>query len=131
MRDLIDRLRSSDRVMHKIIINKPPDAIPELAERDIAHKQGADLPAAGELLHDLMLTDSRAELPYIRQPVLVLDSEHDELSPTHLMEEITRARKNRKLYTYTGGVHSWNEEFISEMNREIEEFLGGIERSKE
>ena len=68
MRELVDRLRNNDRLMHRIIIHEPPRAIPELAERDIHHKQEADLLAAGELLHDLMLTDSRAELPYIRQP---------------------------------------------------------------
>jgi pimeloyl-ACP methyl ester carboxylesterase len=130
LRKLIDKLRESDRLMHKIIIHEPPHAIPELAERDISHKQEADLSAAGELLHDLMLTDSRAELPYVRQPVLVLDSEHDELSPTDLMEEITEPSRypNRRLYTYSGGLHSWNEEFIDEMNREIGDFLGGIDR---
>lgn len=123
LRELVDRLRKSDSLMHRIIIHEPPHAIPELAERDIDHKQEADLIAAGELLHDLMLTDSRAELPYIRQPILVLDSEHDDLSPTHLMHEITAGYANRTIYTYSGGLHSWNEEFIQRMNEEIREFL--------
>ena len=126
IRELVDRLRKNDQIMHRIIIHEPPDAIPELAERDIDHKQEADLLAAGELLHDLMLTDSRAELPYIRQPILVLDSEHDELSPTPLMHEITDKYPNRSLYTYSGGLHSWNEEFIERMNEEIKTFLAGV-----
>jgi pimeloyl-ACP methyl ester carboxylesterase len=129
VRALVDSLRKSDALMHRIIIHEPPHAIPELAERDIDHKQEADLLAAGELLHDLMLTDSRAELPYIRQPILVLDSEHDDLSPTTLMHEITDRYPNRTLYTYSGGLHSWNEEFIELMNEEIRNFLARFEYS--
>ncbi|HET9494816.1 MAG TPA: alpha/beta hydrolase [Chloroflexia bacterium] len=126
-RALMDRLRSSDRLMHRVIIHEPPHAIPELAERDIAHKQQGDLKAAGELLHSLMLTDSRAELALLHSPVLILDSEHDELSPTPMMQSVVRGRPERTLYTYSGGMHSWNEEFISEMNREIAQFTRRIE----
>jgi pimeloyl-ACP methyl ester carboxylesterase len=126
-RALVDRLRSSDRLMHRVIIHEPPNAIPELAERDIDHKQQGDLKAAGELLHSLMLTDSRAELALLRSPILVLDSEHDELSPTPMMQDLVRGRSERTLYTYSGGLHSWNEEFISEMNREIAAFARKIE----
>jgi pimeloyl-ACP methyl ester carboxylesterase len=126
-RALMDRLRSSDRLMHRVIIHEPPNAIPELAERDINHKQQGDLKAAGELLHSLMLTDSRAELALLRSPILILDSEHDELSPTPMMRVIVRGKPERTLYTYSGGVHSWNEEFISEMNREIAQFTRRVE----
>jgi pimeloyl-ACP methyl ester carboxylesterase len=126
-RSLMDRLRSSDRLMHRVIIHEPPHAIPELAERDIDHKQQGDLKAAGELLHSLMLTDSRAELALLHSPILVLDSEHDELSPTLMMQAIVRGRPERSLYTYSGGMHSWNSEFISEMNREIAAFARRIE----
>lgn len=122
LRRLVDRLRKNDALMHRIIIHEPPNAIPELAERDIHHKQQADLRAAGQLLRDLMLTDARSELPRIEQPVLVLASEHDFTAPLPLLERITR-RPNRRLYVYRGGQHSWNEEFIDEMNREIGEFL--------
>ena len=38
------RLRQNDALMHRIITSEPPEAIPELAERDIAHKQQASLP---------------------------------------------------------------------------------------
>ena len=126
-RALMDRLRSSDRLMHRVIIHEPPHAIPELAERDIDHKQQGDLKAAGELLHSLMLTDSRAELALLHSPILILDSEHDELSPTPMMQAIVRGKPERTLYTYSGGMHSWNEEFISEMNREIAQFAQRIE----
>lgn len=125
LRKLVNRLRASDALMHKIILHKPPDAIPELAERDIDHKQQADLAAAGELLHDLMLTDARAELPYVHQPILILASEHDFSAPLPVLEGIVRSRPERRLYVYRGGQHSWNEEFIDDMNREIGEFLEG------
>lgn len=123
LRKLVDKLRSSDAVMHKIIIHKPPDAIPELAERDIDHKQQADLEAAGDLLHDLMLTDSRAELALTKGPLLILASEHDFSAPLPILEAIVQGKPERRLYVYRGGQHSWNEEFIDNMNREIGEFL--------
>ncbi|MDQ3929505.1 MAG: alpha/beta hydrolase, partial [Chloroflexota bacterium] len=123
----VDTLRSSDRLMHKIILHEPPDAIPELAERDIDHKQQADLAAAGELLHDLMLTDARTELPYISSPILILASEHDFSAPLPVLEGIAAGHPERRLYVYHGGQHSWNEEFIGEMNREIAQFCAGIE----
>jgi pimeloyl-ACP methyl ester carboxylesterase len=126
-RALVERLRSSDRLMHRIIIHEPPHAIPELAERDIDHKQQGDLRAAGELLHSLMLTDSRAELALLHSPILVLDSEHDQLSPTPMMQAMVANRAERTLYTYSGGMHSWNDEFINEMNREIAQFVRTIE----
>lgn len=126
-RSLVDWLRSSDRLMHRVIIHEPPNAIPELAERDIDHKQQGDLHAAGELMHSLMLTDSRQELALLRSPLLILDSEHDELSPTPMMQTIVRGRPERTLYTYSGGMHSWNEEFIDAMNREIAAFAARIE----
>ena len=126
-RALVDRLRSSDRLMHRVIIHEPPNAIPEIAERDIDHKQQGDLRAAGELLHSLMLTDSRAELALLRSSILILDSEHDQLSPTPMMQAIVRNRPERTLYTYSGGMHSWNDEFIAEMNREIAEFARQVE----
>ena len=127
LRKLVDRLRSSDKVMHRIIIHKPPDAIPELAERDIAHKQQADLKAAGELMHDLMLIDSRTELALIHQPLLILASEHDFSAPLPILEEIIKDRPERKMYVYRGGQHSWNEEFIDAMNREISDFLRSLD----
>lgn len=130
LRDFVDLMRSSDRLMHKIILHEPPDAIPELAERDIDHKQGADLAAAGELLHDLMLSDARTELRHLHQPVLILASEHDFSAPVPVLEGIVAGHPERRLYVYHGGVHSWNEEFIDEMNREIRQFLTGIENEQ-
>jgi pimeloyl-ACP methyl ester carboxylesterase len=127
LRSLVNGLRSSDWLMHKIILHEPPDAIPELAERDIDHKQQADLAAAGELLHDLMLTDARTELPFITNPILILASEHDFSAPLPVLEGITNGHPRRHLYVYHGGQHSWNEEFIDEMNREIAQFCAGIE----
>src|SRR5436190_9868315 len=38
LRQVADALGSSDALMHRIILHEPPEAIPELAERDIAHK---------------------------------------------------------------------------------------------
>ena len=83
--------------MHRIIIHKPPDAIPELAERDIDHTQQADLKAAGELLHDLMLTDARTELALLHEPLLILASEHDRLTAAgdHRGESVTELRRLR------------------------------------
>ena len=128
LRKLVNRLRSSDAVMHRIIIHKPPDAIPELAERDIDHKQQADLKAAGELMHDLMLTDSRTELALIHEPLLILASEHDFSAPLPILEEIIKDRAERKMYVYRGGQHSWNEEFIDAMNQEIGNFLRSLDK---
>jgi pimeloyl-ACP methyl ester carboxylesterase len=129
LRALVDKLRSSDELMHKIILHEPPDAIPELAERDIDHKQQANLVVAGELLHDLMLTDARTELPRVNQPILILASEHDFSAPVPVLEGVVRYHPERKLYVYHGGQHSWNEEFINEMNREIREFLQRIQNA--
>lgn len=129
VRNLVDTLRSSDALMHKIILHEPPAAIPELAERDIDHKQQADLPAAGELLHDLMLTDARTLLPGVRTPILILASEHDFAAPLPVLEAIVRNRPERHLYVYHGGQHSWNEDFIEDMNKEISQFLRNIEAS--
>lgn len=126
LRSLVDSLRSSDWVMHKIILHEPPDAIPELAERDIDHKQQADLAAAGELLHNLMLTDARTELPLVDSPILILASEHDFAAPLPVLEGIAARHPERRLYVYSGGQHSWNEEFIDEMNREIAQFCKDI-----
>ncbi|HYP20437.1 MAG TPA: alpha/beta hydrolase [Chloroflexia bacterium] len=127
LRSLVDTLRASDWLMHKIILHEPPDAIPELAERDIDHKQQADLAAAGELLHNLMLTDARTELPSIGSPLLILASEHDFSAPLPVLEGITAGHPERHMYVYHGGQHSWNEEFIDEMNREIAQFCAQLE----
>jgi pimeloyl-ACP methyl ester carboxylesterase len=129
LRNLVDMLRANDAIMHHIILHEPPHAIPELAERDIAHKQQADLVAAGQLLHDLMLTDARAMLRHLRHPILILASEHDFSAPVPMLEELARSGPNRTLYVYRGGQHSWNEEFIGDMNREIRKFLRGTEAS--
>lgn len=129
LRGLVDQLRSSDLLMHRIILHKPPEAIPELAERDIDHKQQADLASAGELLHDLMLTDARTELPFVSSPILILASEHDFSAPLPVLEGIVKGRPERRLYVYHGGQHSWNEEFIDEMNREIAQFCARVEQS--
>jgi pimeloyl-ACP methyl ester carboxylesterase len=127
LRTLVDRLRASDAIMHRIILHKPPDAIPELAERDIDHKQQANLGAAADLLHDLMLTDARAELRHLRHSILILASEHDFSAPLPILEAIERGGPDRRLYVYRGGQHSWNEEFIDAMNVEIRRFLEPLE----
>jgi pimeloyl-ACP methyl ester carboxylesterase len=112
--------------MHRIILHEPPAAIPVLAERDIDHKQQADLQAAGELLHDLMLSDARAELVRLKSPLLILASEHDFSAPVPMLEKIVLNHPERKLFVYRGGVHSWNEEFLDDMNGEIGEFTRKI-----
>lgn len=126
VRNLVDRLRQSDMLMHRLILHEPPEAIPQLAEQDIAHKQHADLHVASELLHDLMLTDSREELALLHSPLLILASEHDFSAPLPILEAIVSGHPERKLYVYRGGQHSWNEEFIGEMNREIGDFLSHL-----
>jgi pimeloyl-ACP methyl ester carboxylesterase len=115
--------------MQRIIIHEPPDAIPVLAERDINHNQDGDLEAAGQLLHDLMLTDARSELAVLSSPVLILASEHDSFAPMPMLEAFVKNRHNIRTYIYSGGQHSWNEEFIDEMNRELAEFLKSIEEN--
>ena len=130
IRGLLNRLRANSWLMHRIIIHEPPDAIPILAERDINHKQDGDLEAAGEFLHDLMLTDARAELALYRAPILILASEHDSFAPLPMLEAFVRNRHNIRTYVYTGGQHSWNEEFLNEMNRELAAFLAKIERAQ-
>src|SRR5207244_13135923 len=88
LRELVDTLRGSDAVMHRIILHEPPAAIPELAARDIAHKQQADLAAAGDLLHHLMLTDARAQLRHHDQPLLIPPPDHDFPAPLPDLEKI-------------------------------------------
>jgi pimeloyl-ACP methyl ester carboxylesterase len=126
LRRLVGRLRSSDALMHRIIMHEPPAAIPTLAERDIDHKQEADLHAAGDLLHDLMLSDARSELAMLKSPLLILASEHDFSAPVPMLEKLVRGHPERKLFVYRGGLHSWNEEFLDDMNREIEMFTRDI-----
>ncbi len=126
LRALVHRLRSSRALMHRIILHEPPDAIPELAERDIRHKQHADLTAAGQLLHSLMLTDSVSQMAFLHHPILILASEHDFTAPLWLLEMLVRNRPERRLYVHRGGQHSWNEPFIEEMNREIARFTGKL-----
>jgi pimeloyl-ACP methyl ester carboxylesterase len=130
LRKLVNRLRASDELMHRIIIHEPPNAIPALAERDIDHKQHADLRAAGELLHDLMLTDARAEMALLKSPMLILASEHDAFAPLPMLKDIVNGRPNIKLDVYSGGEHSWNEEFIEIMNNGIANFLNDVERGE-
>src|SRR5262249_19607750 len=126
VRALAGILRSSDYLMHMIIMHEPPEAIPEMAERDIDHKQQGDLLAAGELLHDLMLSDARTELASLKTPILILASENDFSAPVLMLEKIVAGHPERRLYVYRGGAHSWNEEFIDEMNREIAGFVKDI-----
>ncbi|HMA38081.1 MAG TPA: alpha/beta hydrolase [Chloroflexia bacterium] len=126
LRVLVDRLRQNDALMHHIITHEPPEAIPELAERDIAHKQQASLRAAGELLHDLMLMDSRSEMRDIHTPMLFLAAEHDAFSPLPVLQGIVRGHPERRLFVQMGAGHSWNEEFIRAMQDQIRPFLTAI-----
>jgi pimeloyl-ACP methyl ester carboxylesterase len=126
VRALVNRLRASDALMHRIILHEPPDAIPELAERDIAHKQQAALVAAGELLHDLMLSDARTEMAHLTHPVLILASEHDFSAPVQMLKQLVERHPERSLYVHRGGQHSWNEEFIERMNQQIAAFLAEL-----
>ena len=126
LRELTGKLRSSDYLMHRLILHEPPEAIPTLAERDIEHKQQGDLRAAGELLHDLMLSDARTDLVQIKSPILILASEHDFSAPVPILQSLVRGHPERKLYVYHGGMHSWNEDFIDEMNRQIADFVKEI-----
>jgi pimeloyl-ACP methyl ester carboxylesterase len=126
-RALVNRFRASDYLMHRVILHKPPDAIPALAESDIEHKQSADLRAAGEFLRDLMLTDSRPELARLDDlPVLILATEHDAFAPLPMLEAFVKNRHNITTYINTGAQHSWNEEFINDMNREIGKFTASL-----
>jgi hypothetical protein len=47
-----------------------------------------------------------------------------------MLEAFVRNRHNIRTYVYTGGQHSWNEEFINEMNRELAAFLAKVEREQ-
>jgi pimeloyl-ACP methyl ester carboxylesterase len=127
LRDLADAIRQNDALMHRIITSEPPAAIPELAERDIAHKQQAALPATGELLHDLMLMDSRTELRGMRTPLLILAAEHDAYSPLAVLQGIVRGHDERHLFVKWGAEHSWNEAFIQDMQDQIRMFLTTLE----
>ncbi|HST03104.1 MAG TPA: alpha/beta hydrolase [Chloroflexia bacterium] len=128
-RALVNRFRASDFLMHRIIIHEPPDAIPTLAESDIDHKQAASLHAAGEYLHDLMLTDARSELAQLEDlPVLILATEHDAFAPLPMLEAFVKNRHNITTYINRGAQHSWNEQFIAEMNSEIRKFTQAIIR---
>jgi pimeloyl-ACP methyl ester carboxylesterase len=124
---VVNRFRASDILMHRIIIHKPPDAIPALAESDIDHKQAANLRAAGEYLRDLMLTDARPELAQLDDlPVLILATEHDAFAPLPMLEAFVKNRHNITTYINRGAQHSWNEEFINDMNREISKFTAKL-----
>ncbi|MGI8586367.1 MAG: alpha/beta fold hydrolase [Chloroflexia bacterium] len=125
-RSLVGAARKSDWLMHKIITHEPPEAIPLLAERDISHKQQASLRAAGELLHDLMLMDSRTEMREMYTPMLFLAAEHDAFSPMPVLEGIVRNHPERRLFVKMGAGHSWNEEFILDMQGQLRAFLTEI-----
>jgi len=43
-----------------------------------------------------------------------------------VLEEIVRDHPERRLYVYRGGQHSWNEDFINNMNVEIRDFLAKL-----
>jgi hypothetical protein len=60
---------------------------------------------------------------------LILASEHDFSAPLPVLEEIVSGRSERRLYVYRGGQHSWNGQFIREMNREIAEFTEKIDEN--
>jgi pimeloyl-ACP methyl ester carboxylesterase len=126
LRALTDTLRQTHGVLERIIETEPPNAVPELAARDIAHKRQGDLRAAGDLLHDLMLMDSRRELARLRVPMLFLAAEHDPFSPLPLLERLCRNRPERRLYVEVGAPHSWNDTFIDHMNTEIAAFLAPL-----
>jgi len=130
LRDLVETARQNSALMHRIITHEPPEAIPELAERDIAHKQQASLLAAGELLHDLMLMDSRTEMRGLQTPMLYLAAEHDAFSPLPVLQGIVRNHPERRLFVKMGAGHSWNEEFIGEMQDQIRTFLEEISASR-
>ncbi len=123
---LVDTLRRTPGVLDRIIETEPPNAVPELAARDIAHKRQGDLRAAGDLLHDLMLMDSRRELARLRVPMLFLAAEHDPFSPLPLLENLCRNHPERRLYVEVGAPHSWNDTFIDNMNAEIAAFIAPL-----
>jgi pimeloyl-ACP methyl ester carboxylesterase len=126
LRALTGTLLRTPGVLERIIETEPPHAVPELAARDIAHKRQGDLRAAGDLLHDLMLMDSRRELARLRVPMLFLAAEHDAYSPLSLLENLTRRRPERRLYVEVGAPHSWNDTFIDHMNAEIAAFIAPL-----
>jgi pimeloyl-ACP methyl ester carboxylesterase len=126
LRALTHTLLQTPGVLDRIIETKPPNAVPELAARDIAHKRQGDLPAAGDLLHDLMLMDSRRELARLRVPMLFLAAEHDAYSPLSLLQSLCRNRPERRLYIEYGAPHSWNAAFIDHMNAEIATFFAPL-----
>ena len=122
---LVDRLRRNTAFMERIIAHEPPAAVPELAVRDIAHKQQASLRATGDLLHDLMLHDYRPELAALRVPMLFLAAAHDPFAPLAHLEALCR-RPERRLYVEHDAPHSWNEPFIEHMNAEIAAFFARL-----
>jgi pimeloyl-ACP methyl ester carboxylesterase len=112
--------------MERIIEHEPPNAVPELAARDIAHKQQGDLRAAGDLLHDLMLRDTRRAVAGLRAPMLFLAAEHDPLSPLGDQQALCGNHPERRLYIERDAPHSWNEPFIAHMNEEIAAFFARL-----
>ncbi len=119
---LLDELRHNQDFMLKIIAHEPPQAIPEMAMRDIEHKQQADLPAVGEFLAAVMQNDALPKLAKLDMPMLMLASAHDFSAPLPFVQQVIAQRGNRQLYVDEGG-HSWNEEFITAMNKECRAFL--------
>jgi pimeloyl-ACP methyl ester carboxylesterase len=122
---LLDQLRHNQDFMLKIIAHEPPQAIPEMAMRDIEHKQQADLSAVGEFLAAAMQNHALPKLAKIDAPMLILASAHDFSAPLPFIQQVIAQRPNRYLYLDEGG-HSWNEEFITAMNRECRAFLDGL-----
>lgn len=126
LRTLADRLRRDSRRLERIIEHEPPNAVPELAARDIAHKQQGDLRAAGDLLHDLMLRDTRRAVAGLRVPMLFLAAGHDPLSPLADQQTLCANHPERRLYIERDAPHSWNEPFIAHMNEEIAAFFARL-----
>jgi pimeloyl-ACP methyl ester carboxylesterase len=122
----LDALRHNQEFMLKIIAHEPPEAIPEMAMRDIEHKQQADLPAVGEFLAAVMQNDALPKLAKVDVPLLILASAHDFSAPLPFVQQIIAQHpSNRHLYVNEGG-HAWNEEFIAAMNKQSSEFLAAL-----
>ncbi len=122
---LLDRQRHDNEFMHKIIAHQPPEAIPEMAERDIEHKQQANLPAVGQFLAAIMGNRALPKLAQVNVPMLFLATAHDFSAPRPLIEQIAAQRPNRILYVHEAG-HAWNEEFIHVMNAKSRAFLESL-----
>ncbi len=101
----------------------------ENALRYIASGRAQEPDAFARQVDAALEHDTRALLPALRVPALVIAGELDALAPPHLARELAAAIPGARLEIMPGAAHSLNLERQIEFNRLVRDFLSGVERA--